>query len=82
MPHTGNNGEPRVDSLDRDPVAVARSAFLSGDVERAKRMADKVISTDPLRQDAWIIKGRVTSRPSRSTRTTVRHGSGWPSHIV
>ncbi len=59
MPRTENNGEPRVDSLDRDPVAVARSAFLSGDVEKAKRMADKIISTDPLRQDAWIIKGRA-----------------------
>ncbi len=59
MPRTEDIGEPRLDSGDRDPVAVARSAFLSGDVERAKRMADKAISTDPLRPDAWIIKGRA-----------------------
>ena len=59
MPRTEDIGEPKVDSGDRDPVAVARSAFLSGDVERAKRMADKAISTDPMRQDAWILKGRA-----------------------
>ncbi len=49
MPRTEDIGEPMVNSEDRDPVAVARSAFLSGDVERAKRMADQAISTDPLR---------------------------------
>jgi len=59
MPRTEDIGEPMVNSGDRDPVAVARSAFLSGDVERAKRMADMAISTDPLRQDAWILKGRA-----------------------
>lgn len=59
MPRTEDIGEPTVNSGDRDPVAAARSAFLSGDVERAKRMADIAISTDPLRQDAWILKGRA-----------------------
>ena len=59
MPHTDEVGEPRVDSGDRDPIATARTFFLSGDGERAKRLADEVISNEPLRQDAWILKGRT-----------------------
>ena len=59
MPQTDEVEEPTVDSGDRDLVAVGKSAFLAGDVERAKRLADKAISEDPMRQDAWILKGRA-----------------------
>ena len=59
MPHTNDVSEPRGESADQDPVSMGRSAFLAGDVERAKRFADEAISSDPLRQDAWILKGRA-----------------------
>ncbi|NIP34573.1 MAG: hypothetical protein GWN18_06485, partial [Thermoplasmata archaeon] len=46
-------------SADQDPVYMGRTAFLAGDVDRAKRLADEAIASDPLRQDAWILKGRA-----------------------
>ena len=59
MPHQDNVSEPRVDTGDRDLVAMGRTAFLTGDVDRAKRLADEAINLDPLRQDACILKGRA-----------------------
>ena len=59
MPQSNDVSEPRGGAADQDPVSIGRMAFLSGDVEKAKRLADEVISIDTLRQDAWILKGRA-----------------------
>lgn len=59
MPQSNDVSEPRGGAVDQDPVSIGRMAFLAGDVERAKRLADEAIADDPLRQDAWILKGRA-----------------------
>jgi tetratricopeptide (TPR) repeat protein len=43
----------------RDPVEDARIAFLAGELEKARTLADEVLQADPDCIDAWIIKGRA-----------------------
>jgi tetratricopeptide (TPR) repeat protein len=59
MPLEDEAREPEANGGTRDPIAMGKAAFLAGEIERAKRLADEAISTDPLRQDAWILKGRA-----------------------
>ena len=59
MPRHDDVSLPEAGSNDRDSVDIGRAAFLSGDVGRARRLADEAISENPQRSDAWILKGRT-----------------------